>query len=80
MRLVRHINDLPFSDLSVGSVVTVGAYDGLHLGHEQLLERVNTASRELGLPSVVMSFEPTPKEYFRWTYPPARLNAASREV
>jgi riboflavin kinase/FMN adenylyltransferase len=73
MRLVRHINDLPFSELSGGSVVTVGAYDGLHLGHEQLLERVNSASRELGLPSVVMSFEPTPKEFFARPAPPARL-------
>jgi len=73
MRLVRHINDLPFSELSAGSVVTVGAYDGLHLGHEQLLARVNSASRELGLTSVVMSFEPTPREFFAGTVPPARL-------
>jgi riboflavin kinase/FMN adenylyltransferase len=73
MRLVRHINDLPFSELSAGSVVTVGAYDGLHLGHEQLLARVNSASRELGLPSVVMSFEPTPREFFAGPVPPARL-------
>jgi len=73
MRLVRHINDLPFSELSAGSVVTVGAYDGLHLGHEQLLARVNSASRELGLTSVVMSFEPTPREFFAGPVPPARL-------
>ena len=73
MRLVRHINDLPFSELNGGSVVTVGAYDGLHLGHEQLLERVNLASRELDLPSVVISFEPTPREFFAGPKPPARL-------
>jgi len=73
MRLVRHINDLPFVALKGGSVVTVGAYDGLHLGHEQLLERVNSASRELGVASVVMSFEPTPKEFFAGPAPPARL-------
>jgi riboflavin kinase/FMN adenylyltransferase len=73
MRLVRHINDLPFPDLNAGSVVTIGAYDGLHLGHEQLLQRVNAASREQGLPSVVMSFEPTPKEFFAGPTPPARL-------
>lgn len=73
MRLVRHINDLPFDALQKGSVVTIGAYDGLHLGHEQLLERVNAAAADKGVPSVVMSFEPTPKEYFSPSDPPARL-------
>jgi riboflavin kinase/FMN adenylyltransferase len=73
MRLVRHINDLPFDEFKNGSVVTIGAYDGLHLGHEQLLERVNIASKQQGLPSIVMSFEPTPKEFFAASSPPARL-------
>ena len=73
MRLVRHIDDLPFDELQDGSVVTIGAYDGLHLGHEQLLQRVNAASNRQGLPSVVMSFEPTPKEFFAASSPPARL-------
>ena len=58
MRLVRHLDDLPFADLRKGSVVTIGAYDGLHLGHEQLLTRVKAEAKELGLPSVVMSFAP----------------------
>ena len=73
MRLVRHIRDLPFDDLRNGSVVTIGAYDGLHVGHEQLLGRVRAASKTLGLPAVVMSFEPTPKEFFSAASPPARL-------
>ena len=73
MRLVRHLQDLPFDELTAGSVVTIGAYDGLHLGHEQLLDRVKSASGRLGLPSIVMSFEPTPKEFFAAASPPARL-------
>ena len=73
MRLIRHINDTPFSKLRDGGVVTIGAYDGLHLGHEQLLSQVRAASDELGLPSIVMSFEPTPKEFFAAASPPARL-------
>jgi riboflavin kinase/FMN adenylyltransferase len=64
---------MPFDDLRDGSVVTIGAYDGLHLGHEQLLSRVKTTARERGLPSVVMSFEPTPREFFSSSNPPARL-------
>ena len=73
MRLVRHIRDMPFAALSRGSVVTIGAYDGLHLGHEQLLARVNAAARDRGLPAIVMSFEPTPREFFASNNPPARL-------
>jgi riboflavin kinase/FMN adenylyltransferase len=64
---------MPFGDFDRGSVVTIGAYDGLHLGHEQLLARVNAAAAERELPAVVMSFEPTPKEYFSSGDPPARL-------
>ena len=73
MRLVRHLSDLPFDELRNGSVVTIGAYDGLHLGHRHLLDRVMAAAKEKGMPSVVMSFEPTPNEFFQASKPPARL-------
>ena len=73
MRLVRHLEDLPYPDLDSGSVVTIGAYDGIHLGHQQLLERVTHVAAYEGLVSVVMSFEPTPKEFFGGERPPARL-------
>jgi riboflavin kinase/FMN adenylyltransferase len=73
MRLVRHQQDLPYPDLGAGSVVTIGAYDGLHVGHQQLLERVLHVARDKGLTAVVMSFEPTPKEFFGAESPPARL-------
>jgi riboflavin kinase/FMN adenylyltransferase len=73
MRLVRHLTDMPFDDLADGSVVTIGAFDGLHPGHERLLAQVIAASRKRGRPSIVMSFEPTPKEFFSVNSPPARL-------
>ena len=73
MRLVRHLVDMPYAELRSGSVVTIGAYDGLHLGHEQLLHRVQKAAAEFKMPSIVMSFEPTPKEFFGGDKPPARL-------
>ena len=73
MRLVRHLEDLPYPELASGSVVTIGAYDGLHLGHQQLLERVNHVAADSGLTAIVMSFEPTPKEFFGGSSPPARL-------
>lgn len=73
MRLVRHIGDMPFEQLRNGSVVTIGSYDGLHVGHNQLLDRVTAAAKQRGIPAVVMSFEPTPKEFFSASSPPARL-------
>ena len=73
MRLVRHLSDLPYQDLARGSVVTIGSYDGLHPGHRQLLDRVIAESGKRNVPSVVMSFEPTPKEFFSADAPPARL-------
>lgn len=73
MRLVRHLCDLPHALLDNGSVMTIGAYDGLHLGHRQLLKRVLDTAKQRQLPSVVMSFEPTPKEFFSVESPPARL-------
>ncbi len=73
MRLVRHLSDLPHSALANGSVVTIGAFDGLHLGHQELLDAVIERSKSSGLPSVVMSFEPTPREFFSGNHPPARL-------
>jgi riboflavin kinase/FMN adenylyltransferase len=73
MRFVRHLEDLPYDILRNGSVVTIGSYDGLHLGHQKLLEHVTSLAGEYGLPSVVMSFEPTPKEFFQAERPPARL-------
>jgi riboflavin kinase/FMN adenylyltransferase len=57
-----------------GCVATVGAYDGVHRGHQAILDEVKAHSQELGLPSSVFSFEPMPKEYLRPDNPPARLN------
>lgn len=73
MRLVRHLADLPRAQLSRGSVVTIGSFDGLHLGHRQLLDRVIKEAHASDVPSLVMSFEPTPKEVFAAANPPARL-------
>jgi len=64
---------MPYDALAAGSVVSIGSFDGLHVGHRQLLDRVIAKSRELGVPSIVMSFEPTPKEFFSAANPPARL-------
>lgn len=45
---------------SPGTVVTVGTFDGVHLGHRDVLARIDARARELGLRSVLVTFEPHP--------------------
>ena len=73
MYLARRPADFPFDLVADGSAATIGSYDGLHLGHQKLLETVLSHAQSMGVPSVVMSFEPTPKEFFAQDSPPARL-------
>ena len=61
------------SPTPAGSVVCIGAFDGLHRGHQALIGRARARARELGLPLVVLSFEPLPREFFMAPEPPARL-------
>ena len=56
-----------------GSVVCIGAFDGLHLGHRALVRHAVSRARTLGLPAVALSFEPLPREYFSKAQPPPRL-------
>lgn len=59
-------------------VLTIGNFDGLHRGHQALLKLLTAKARALGLPSVVLTFEPHPREYFAPAEAPPRL-ASLRE-
>ncbi|WP_266156615.1 bifunctional riboflavin kinase/FAD synthetase [Dyella silvatica] len=47
-----------------GSVVAIGAFDGLHRGHQALLAQVRERAQVLGCTPIVVSFEPLPRAYF----------------
>ncbi|WP_159016126.1 bifunctional riboflavin kinase/FAD synthetase [Cognatiluteimonas profundi] len=70
-RLFRDVEGGPLCPQ--GSVVCIGAFDGLHLGHRVLVRHAVARARELRLPSVALSFEPLPREFFGTGAPPARL-------
>lgn len=47
-----------------GCVLAIGNFDGLHLGHQQLLQQVTAEAKSRGLPATVLLFEPQPSEFF----------------
>lgn len=59
-------------------MLTIGNFDGVHRGHQALLQMLVRKARSLGLPAVVLTFEPHPREYFSPDDAPARL-ASLRE-
>ena len=71
MRLVRYpqLRHLP----SQGCVATLGNFDGVHIGHRQVIENLAREGKRLGLPVIVILFEPQPREYFAPTEAPPRL-------
>lgn len=57
----------------LGCALTIGNFDGVHLGHRAMLERLVAKARDLGLPCSVLTFEPHPREFFTPLAAPARL-------
>jgi riboflavin kinase/FMN adenylyltransferase len=58
-----------------GCVLTIGTFDGLHLGHQALIARVRQHALRLRRPGMLLTFEPTPREYLSRANPPARLTS-----
>lgn len=54
-------------------VATIGNFDGVHRGHQTVLKKLLSQSQALGLPSMVIAFEPSAKEFFLGSQAPARL-------
>lgn len=56
-----------------GTVVTIGVFDGVHRGHQLLITQAVNTARQLGLPSLVMTFDPHPRTVFAPETAPAEL-------
>lgn len=71
---MRVFRGLPNAESKTPCVLTIGNFDGVHLGHQALLARVRAAAAARSLPVCVMTFEPHPREYFTPEHAPARLS------
>ena len=60
--------------------LTIGNFDGVHLGHQAMLDRLCAAARELAVPAAVMTFEPHPRELFTPDSAPARLTTLREKL
>lgn len=76
MQVLRHIP----SQATTPCVLTIGNFDGLHRGHQALLERLVAQARHLNLPATVMTFEPHPREFFTPHQAPSRLTSLREKL
>ncbi|MEJ2346388.1 MAG: bifunctional riboflavin kinase/FAD synthetase, partial [Gammaproteobacteria bacterium] len=71
MELIRGLHNLRARHR--GCVATIGNFDGIHLGHQAVLGQLAQQAGELGVPSLVVTFEPQPQEFFAPESAPPRL-------
>src|SRR4051812_26406467 len=71
MEFIRGLQGL--SDRHRGAAITVGSFDGIHLGHGALIARACALGAQAGRPALMLTFEPLPREYLAAQDPPARL-------
>ncbi|MBU2863881.1 bifunctional riboflavin kinase/FAD synthetase [Reinekea forsetii] len=69
-----HVSRLPVNPLSAAAV-TIGSFDGVHLGHQKIVSRLTRYAQLHGIKSVVVTFEPQPKEHINLATAPARLSS-----
>ncbi|MGQ7847855.1 bifunctional riboflavin kinase/FAD synthetase [Granulosicoccus sp. 3-233] len=70
MQLIRGLGNWPDA---IDTAITIGNFDGAHLGHQAMFDEVVRTARERQLASTVISFDPLPHEYFVAQAAPARL-------
>jgi riboflavin kinase/FMN adenylyltransferase len=79
-RRARVVHDLDELAGSGEYAVTIGRFDGVHLGHRHLLGLTAASARRHGLRSLAITFEPHPEQVLRPERPPARLTLPARKA
>ena len=62
VHVITDLSAIPAGLFASGSVVTIGAYDGLHVGHREIIEQVTKKAQSAGQKSVLVTFSPHPAQ------------------
>lgn len=76
MQILRSIPDAATNSIAL----TIGNFDGVHLGHQAMLAKLRTAAAARSLPPCVMTFEPHPREFFAPDKAPVRLTSLREKL
>jgi riboflavin kinase / FMN adenylyltransferase len=71
MEFIRGLQGL--RDRHLGAAITIGSFDGIHLGHGALIASTCGIAKQLARPAMMLTFEPLPREFLMPQDPPARL-------
>lgn len=72
-------NDIKEIERDIKTVITIGTYDGLHLAHHQVIDKVTGLAKEKGFRSFIVTFEPHPQEVLKNKTPNIKLLTAIDE-
>ncbi len=76
MHLLRGLHNPGLGESGVANtkcVATIGNFDGVHLGHQAIIQQVISEAKKRKLPALIIIFEPQPMEFFKGNDAPARL-------
>lgn len=76
MQILRSVPDAASGPVAL----TIGNFDGLHLGHQAMLAKLRSAAAARSLPACVMTFEPHPREFFAPDQAPVRLTSLREKL
>jgi len=79
MKLLR-LNALSPSLQLPETAVTIGNFDGVHLGHQAMISQLKNIAEPLGLKTMVIVFEPQPLEFFKAYDAPPRISSLREKV
>ena len=75
-----HLHALPADMQLPPTAISIGNFDGVHLGHQAMLQRLKQRAHADGLKTLVMLFEPQPMEFFRGVEAPPRITSLREKI